>query len=243
GRAVVTGGKTIFSTRASHSAASPAAAQASTSKAPWMRTLLMNRPQPRQGRRIGVREAMRLRPLPRLRGGGGAGGGGACSVPVASPSPTLPRKRGEHALRASGRLISSQFRLELLRPQRLVVPVLERHRHHLRRSIDCHVAEELQVVAERGHELLGGCLLEHELRTERVVERARDERAGMDRAGNELPERLEILELRLAGIVVMRRAVVHVGGQPYGVADAGMLDEREKVGDLELAAARRAVAL
>src|SRR5262249_28668274 len=50
---------------------------------------------------------------------------------------------------------SSQLRLELLRPQRLVVPVLVRHRHHAGRAVDRHVAEELQVVAERGHELLG----------------------------------------------------------------------------------------
>src|SRR5262245_64292447 len=65
----------------------------------------------------------------------------------------------------------------------------------------------------------------------------------MQRAGHELPERLEILEHRLAGIVVMRGRVVHVRGEPYGVADAGALDERQEVGDLEFAAARRAVAL
>ena len=39
----------------------------------------------------------------------------------------------------------------------------------------------------------------------------------------------------------MRRGVMHVGGEPDRVADAGVLDEGEQVGDLELAAARRPV--
>ena len=65
----------------------------------------------------------------------------------------------------------------------------------------------------------------------------------MDRAGDELPERLEVLEHRRVRVVVVRGGVVHVGGEPDRVADAGMLDEDEEVGDLELAAARRAVAL
>jgi hypothetical protein len=36
---------------------------------------------------------------------------------------------------------------------------------------------------------------------------------------------------------------MHVGGEPEGVADAGMLDEGQQVGDLELASERRAIAL
>lgn len=46
------------------------------------------------------------------------------------------------------------------------------------------------------------------------------------RAGpeDEFPERIELLELRLVGIVVMRGGIVHVGGQPYRVDDAGALD-------------------
>ena len=33
----------------------------------------------------------------------------------------------------------------------------------------------------------------------------------------------------------MRGGVMHVGGDPDRVADAGMLDERQQLGDLELA--------
>ena len=82
-----------------------------------------------------------------------------------------------------------------------------------------------------------------ELRAERVVERGRTEGAGVNRAGDEFPERLEVLEHRLVRIVVVRGGVMHVGGEPHGVADARALDEREQVGDFELAAERRAVAL
>ena len=64
----------------------------------------------------------------------------------------------------------------------------------------------------------------------------------MQRAGDELPERLEILEYRAVRIVVMRGRVMHVGGQPHRVADAGALHERQQVGDLVLAPLRRAVA-
>ena len=41
----------------------------------------------------------------------------------------------------------------------------------------------------------------------------------------------------------MRGGVVHVGGEPHRVAHARALDEDEDIGDLELAAARRPVAL
>ena len=43
----------------------------------------------------------------------------------------------------------------------------------------------------------------------------------------------------LVGVVVVRGRVVHVGGQPDRVVDAGGLDEAQQVGDLELAAAGR----
>src|SRR5882757_8657349 len=41
----------------------------------------------------------------------------------------------------------------------------------------------------------------------------------------------------------MRRGVVHVSGQPHRVADGRVLDEGQKVGDLELAAEWRAITL
>ena len=40
----------------------------------------------------------------------------------------------------------------------------------------------------------------------------------------------------------MRGGVMHVGGEPDHVADAGALDERQQIGDLVLAPLRRAVA-
>ena len=64
----------------------------------------------------------------------------------------------------------------------------------------------------------------------------------MQWAGNEFPERLEILEHGAAGIVAMRGRVVHVGGEPDDIAHAGTLDEGEQIGDLMLAPVRRTVA-
>ena len=105
------------------------------------------------------------------------------------------------------------------------------------------MAEELQAFARRQvlALLLARRLHVDELRAEGLVERVGAEGAGMDRAGHEFPERLEILECRLVRIVVVRRGVVHVGGEPDRVADAGVLDERQQIGDLKLASARRAV--
>src|SRR5262245_64860105 len=65
----------------------------------------------------------------------------------------------------------------------------------------------------------------------------------MDRTGDEFPERLELLEHRRIGIVIVSGGVVHVGGQPDGVTDARMLDEGEKVADLDFPPARWAVSL
>ncbi len=108
--------------------------------------------------------------------------------------------------------------------------------------VDVDLAEELVAAARR-------CvrsrrrLLEHELRPERVVEEIRAEAAGVQRAGDEFPERIEVLELRAIRIVVMRRAVVHVGSQPDDVADLLALDEAQDVGELELASQHRPVAV
>ena len=82
-------------------------------------------------------------------------------------------------------------------------------------------------------------LHEADLGAEGRVELVRAEGAGVERAGDELPERGEVLEPRLAGVVVVRGGVVHVRGQPDGVGDAGGVDEAQEVGDLELAAERR----
>src|SRR5262245_46248432 len=104
------------------------------------------------------------------------------------------------------------------------------------------MAEELQALARRPVRRLRRLYVDA-LRPERVVERVLRKAARVERTRDELPERLEILEHRFVGIIVMRRSVVHVGGEPQRVADAGMLDEGKEVGDLELPAARRTVSL
>src|SRR5439155_21875355 len=58
---------------------------------------------------------------------------------------------------------------------------------------------------------------------------------------NELPERFEVLELRLVRIVIMRGGVVHVGGEPDNIANAGTLDRRKEIGDLVLAPVGRPI--
>ena len=61
----------------------------------------------------------------------------------------------------------------------------------------------------------------------------------MERTGDEFPERLEILEHGRVRIVIVRGGVMHVGGDPDRIANAGMLDEDQEIGDLAFAAARR----
>src|SRR5262249_39445674 len=138
-------------------------------------------------------------------------------------SPQLAAVR-QSAYALHGREPAPQLRLERGRPQRAIGPVLERHGHDLRRSADCDVTEKLQARARR----LVRCarrLHVDELRPERVVELVLREASGVDRARHEFPERLEILEHRLVGIVVMRGGVVHVGGEPQRVAHGCPLDE------------------
>src|SRR5256885_761095 len=61
-----------------------------------------------------------------------------------------------------------------------------------------------------------------------IVERLRMPASGMERARDELPERLEVLERRHVWIVVVRGGVVHIGGEPHRVVDTGVLDEGEQ---------------
>src|SRR5260370_32869710 len=80
-----------------------------------------------------------------------------------------------------------------------------------------------------------------DLRPKRQVNLVLEPSAGMDRAGDKFPERIEVLERGLVRIKIVRRRVMHIGREPDGVADAPALDEGENVGELELAAARRPV--
>ena len=65
----------------------------------------------------------------------------------------------------------------------------------------------------------------------------------MDRPGNEFPKRLEILECGPVRIVKMRGRVVQVGGDPQRIADAGVLDERQELGEFDAAAVRPGIGI
>jgi len=127
----------------------------------------------------------------------------------------------------------------------LIVDVLERDGHDLGGAIDRHMAEELQPKAGRQVVALAvaASLLENGLWAERVVELLRTPSACVDRTGDEFPERLEVLEHRRVRVIVVRGGVVHVGGDPDRIANAGMLDEDQEIGDLAFAATRGAIAL
>ena len=69
---------------------------------------------------------------------------------------------------------------------------------------------------------------------------ARPERARVQRARDELPERVEVGEARPLRVVLVGRGVVDVAGDPHDVADALDAQEAQQLGDLQLAAERRA---
>ena len=80
-----------------------------------------------------------------------------------------------------------------------------------------------------------------DLRPKGQVDRVLEPSAGMDRAGDKFPERIEVLERGLVRIEIVRRRVMYVGREPDDITDAPALDEGLDVGELELAAARRPV--
>src|SRR5262249_48918369 len=139
---------------------------------------------------------------------------------------------------------STKRRVELDRPQRVVAHVLQRHGHHFGCAVDRDVTEELQAVGRSGErDALRQRLHVDDLRAERVVDLVLAAGSGVDRAGYEFAERCKVLEHRLVRIEIVRGGIMHVGGEPERVADAGVLDEGEEVGDLQFTAARRPVAL
>src|SRR5262249_56197465 len=71
---------------------------------------------------------------------------------------------------ARGSNTSPQLRLERGRPQRAIIPILERHGHDLGRSIDRDIAKKLKAVTRRLVRR-AGCLHVNDLRSECVVER------------------------------------------------------------------------
>src|SRR5690348_4133464 len=90
----------------------------------------------------------------------------------------------------------------------------------------------LQVLGDAEKYLLG---------SEGLVDLVGPEGAGVDRPGDELPERVELPELRPFGLVVIGGGIVHVGRYPDHIADAMLADEGEEARELELAAQRGTV--
>ena len=120
---------------------------------------------------------------------------------------------------------------------------MERHGRRARLRIDGHLSEVLQPVAGRAVARRRG-RGEHGTRTEGRVECTGAGRgAGVERAGDELPERIEVGVGRLRRIVAVGRGVVDVGGDEQHVADAPALQRRQQRGDLVLAAERARIAV
>ena len=93
-------------------------------------------------------------------------------------------------------------------------------------AVDVDLAEELQARVGREVGLTRRRRLgEHDLRPEGAIGGIGTEGTGVERAGDEFPERREVLELRLRGIVEMRGGIMDVGGQPHDVLDSLVLDE------------------
>src|SRR5262245_39094653 len=86
------------------------------------------------------------------------------------------------------------LRRKIDQPEAPVGDVLEGHRHDPGRSVDRHLTEELQ--PEAGREIVAllctAAIGVDRARTERVVEPAGSPGAGMERPGDEFPERVKI---------------------------------------------------
>src|SRR5262245_37956874 len=112
-----------------------------------------------------------------------------CSSALAPPSPGSSRRvcsarAVPGAAQSSTRDARLLFlRLERCRPERVVVPIFQRHGHQFRPAVDYNMAEELQSVGGRGvlTLFLGWRLDVGELRAECVVEVVRTKATGMDR--------------------------------------------------------------
>ena len=115
--------------------------------------------------------------------------------------------------------------------------ILQADGHHRGAAIDVHLAEELQPGVRREIRLARfRRSLEHHLRAEGIIQGIRAKRAGVERPGDELPERVELLILRRPRVVVMGRAIVDVGSEPHHVLDLLAFDIAKNIGDFELPA-------
>src|ERR1700737_3090115 len=109
-------------------------------------------------------------------------------------------------------------RLDVDRPEVAVIDILQRHRHDAGPSVDIDAAEELQPETRREVFALlrAAPLLEHRRWAEGIVELARAPCPRMQRAGDELPERLEIGKYRAVRIVKLGAGCRAWGRLPRG---------------------------
>lgn len=107
--------------------------------------------------------------------------------------------------------------MEFLFEYRDAIQVAQRDRQLRRLPIDLHFPKKLKPGKRRGVLRRRG-LFKHHLRAEGFIQRVGPKAPRIQRPRDELPERLEILERCPIRVVVMRRAVMHIGSQPHIVA-------------------------
>ncbi|MNQ79724.1 hypothetical protein D3C85_946760 [compost metagenome] len=81
--------------------------------------------------------------------------------------------------------------------------------------------------------------LEHHLRAEGFIQRVGPEAARVQGAGDELPERLEVLKGSAIRVVMVCSAVVHIGRQPDNIAHGLRPQEPQQLRDFQLSALSR----
>ena len=102
-----------------------------------------------------------------------------------------------------GVLAGSRF--DRCRPQRAIADIFECDSQGSGLSIDRHVTKELKAETRRKIValLMARGALKDDTRAEGTIKRARRPRPGVDWAGNEFPERLEILERGIVGVEIV----------------------------------------
>src|SRR5262245_40342987 len=123
----------------------------------------------------------------------------------------------------------SASRLELLAKDRCSIEVLQCNRHHPAPAVDVHLPVELQT-GERREIRRRWKLLEYHLGAEGIVERIGTKAAGVERARDKFPERVEFLVLRLLRIIIVSRAIMHVSSEPDDVVDSLTFDIGKDIG-------------
>src|SRR5262249_49128127 len=113
--------------------------------------------------------------------------------------------------------------------------VMQSDGHRFGLAVDLDRAEELEAVFRRAVRFqFFRNSDEFRLRAECVVHLAGAESSCVQWPGDEFPERVEVSELRFGRVVIMRRAVMHIGRDPYDVFDPVPFDEPQQIGEFKL---------